>query len=78
MMQQENEFNQNKLLDEPILYDNSGQVYLNSFEKTILMMKNNEWSVLDSYLKNASKIDFDIDTIDEVSEILSNSKSWNI
>ena len=75
MMQQENEFNQNKLLDEPILYDNSGQVCLNSFEKTILMMKNNEWSVLDSYLKNASKIDFDIDTIDEVSEVLSNSKS---
>lgn len=36
------------------------------YEKCMSMMKNGEWALLETWLRNLSKLDFDIDSIDDV------------
>ena len=45
-------------------------VSLCSFEHAIKMVKHGDWTILYSLLKHTMKVDFDIDTLDEVSDFL--------
>ena len=39
---------------------------LHSFDQAIKIVKNGDWTLFYSLLKHTSKVDFDIDTLDEV------------
>jgi hypothetical protein len=44
----------------------NNKVYLSSFDKCVSMMKNGEWALLETWLRNLNKIDFDVNGIDQV------------
>jgi hypothetical protein len=44
----------------------NGQASSSSYEKCISMMKNGEWALLETWLRNLTKIDFDINIVDKV------------
>jgi hypothetical protein len=44
----------------------NNKAYLSSFDKCIAMMKNGEWALLETWLRNINKIDFDVNGIDQV------------
>ena len=42
------------------------RVYESSFDKCMSLMKTGEWALLETWLRNLNKIDFDVNTVDKV------------
>ena len=44
----------------------SSPKYASSYEKCMSMMKNGEWALLEAWLRNLNKADFDVNDVDQV------------